>query len=450
LSPESQQRRLRLLFLNRSYWPDAEATGQLLTELCEGLAPVASVTVIAGQPNVNLGGQQPHRRVDTHHGVHIRRLRHTRFPKRSVAGRLANYVTFLFAATWAALFAARPDVVVVETDPPLLCLLGWCVQRLRGAKLVAYLQDIYPDIAIALGRLPAWCAKPLGWLFYAAYRRADRVIVLSRDMRDRMIAAGVDPRRIHCIPNWIDTDLVRPRTSDSGFRQRVGLNGEFVVMYSGNLGMCQRLEDVVAAAACLQQRRDILFLLIGGGSRERELKQQVADHRLENVRFLPYQPKHELAQSLSAADLHLVPVDPRVASCMMPSKLYGVLASGTALLAIAPRDTELAELTVRHKVGVVATPGQPQQLAEAVRQLAARREDLLAMGQRGRQLAVAQFDRKASIDRIWTLLRAVANEAAAPAQLAPLPTRIAARVAGGAQGLALMLSRTFVRRRNPA
>jgi glycosyltransferase involved in cell wall biosynthesis len=395
-----------VLFLNRSYWPDTEATGQLLTELCEDLAPTMAVSVIVGQPNDNATGAAYRRRgVEVRHAVRIRRVRHTRFAKRSLPGRVCNYLSFFIAALWAAVWIERPDVVVVETDPPLLCLIGRYMQRIRGAKLVVYLQDIHPDIGIALGRIRNGpLVRTLRRLTFGAYRRADCVIVLSDDMRQRLADSGVDPRRIVCHRNWVDTELVQPLKSENPFRKHHGLHREFVVMYSGNLGLCQRLEDMIAAANLLRDRADIVFLLVGGGALEQRLKEQVGDLGLSNVRFLPYQPKAKLSESLSAAEVHLVPLDSRVASCLMPSKLYGVLASGTPLVAVAPEDCELAELTRRHAVGVVVAPGEPRALADAIQRLADRPGELPEMGRRARELAESQYDRKQATASFGRLL----------------------------------------------
>ena len=401
--------RPKVVFLNRSYWPDSEATGQLLAELCEDLCPSLDVTVIAGQPNdVPLGVQFQRSGTEVRQGVHIRRVRHTRFPKRFLPGRLVNYLSFLAGAMWAAFWARRPDIVVVETDPPLLCLIGWYLQRVRGAKLVCYLQDIHPDIGIALGRFrDRWPLRVLRRLLFHVYRGADRVIVLSRDMRERVAQSGVDPQKIACIPNWVDTAKVRPVKENNPFRGRNGINGQFVVMYSGNLGLCQRLEDIVAAANCLRDRSDILFLLVGGGSLRQQLEDQALKLGLPNIRFLPYRPKSELASSLSAADVHLVPLDERIASCLMPSKLYGALASATPLIAVAPEECELAELTLEHGVGVLAPPAQPEALAEVIEKLADRTWDLAEMGLRARRLAETEYDRKRITARFEDLLREV-------------------------------------------
>ncbi len=419
--------RPRVLFINRSYWPDAEATGQLLTELCEDLADRFRVTVLAGQPNENPENVPFSRRgYQLRNGVAIRRVRHTRFPKRLLPGRLVNYLSFLIGALWAALWMPRPDIVIVETDPPLLSLIGRILQ-LRGAKLVVYLQDIDPDIAVAVGKMRnGLLVRGLRRMLFRVYRRADRLVVLSRDMHRRIVDSGVDPRRVTVIPNWIDTTLVRPVKQGNQFRSRHGLDGQFLVVYSGNLGLCQRLEDVVAAANHLRGRTDILFLLVGGGALKEQLQEQVRQLGLTNVQFLPYEPKNKLAESLSAADLHLVPLDPRVADCLMPSKLYGVLASGTPLLAIAPDECELAELTRENELGAVAPPGEPAALADVIQTIVDEQWNLEPMGARARALAEAQYDRRLVTLRFAGMLNETLGQPAPAVPAVPARPQVSA------------------------
>jgi colanic acid biosynthesis glycosyl transferase WcaI len=392
----SSDRRPRLLVLNRSYWPDAEATGQLLTELCEDLATRFDVTVIAGQPNQNPEGADYQRTGwQERHGVRIRRVWNTRFTKSFLPGRAVNLISYLCAACWAALWAPRPDLVVVETDPPLLAFLGRLLQLWHRARLVVYLQDLYPDVAVALGKLrEGFLARTLRRLLRAVYRRADRVVVLSRDMQSLLVAWGLDAEQIECLPNWIDTNLVRPCHGRNAFRARHQLDDRFVVMYSGNMGLCQRLEDVIVAAQRLADQRQVEFVLVGDGASRAALEQMARDLRLTQVRFLPYQPKGSLAESLSAADLHLLPVDPRVIACLMPSKLYGILAAGRPVLAVAPAGCELAEIVRHEGVGRVVTPGCPDELAAAIAWAVAHREELEAMGLAARRLAVDRYDRR--------------------------------------------------------
>jgi len=407
--PHVLSARPSVLFLNRSYWPDVEATGQLLTELCEDLSDTFDITVIAGQPNQNMDAVEFQRSGwQSRHGVKIRRVWHSRFPKSSFIGRAANYLSFLFAASIAAFRAPRADIIIAETDPPLLCLLAAILRRWHGAKLVIYLQDIYPDLAVALGKLPSnWMTKLLRRMMFRVYKRADRVVILSRDMQELLEASGVSTDRIRCVPNWIDTTVVYPDKVDNDFRREQSVDGKFVVMYSGNLGLCQRLEDVIEAADLLRDQEEIIFLLVGEGASRRNLIAEAERRKLSNVRFLPYQAKARLAASISAADLHLVPLDPRVTPYLMPSKLYGVLASGTPVLAVAESECDLSQIVRDTQSGVVCPPGSPELLADAILECAADKGLLLEMGLRARRLAEDVYDRPLATSRFAKVLNEI-------------------------------------------
>jgi glycosyltransferase involved in cell wall biosynthesis len=398
--------RPRVLFLNRSYWPDAEATGQLLTELCEDLAAQFEVTVIAGQPN-----QNPHqlafrqRGVERHQGVEIRRVGHFRFRKSAFGGRMLNLLSYCVTAGWAALWTPRVDVIVAETDPFLLPLLADALRGWHRCRVVMYLQDIYPDVAVALGKVsPGRLTQTLRNTLFATYRRADRVIVLGEDMKSLLVSSGVPGERIACLPNWADTSQILPVKAHNAFREREGLAGRFVVMHSGNMGLTQRLEHILEAAARLRHRGDILFLFVGDGAAKSGLQQLAESRGLANVRFLPYQPKSELASSLSAADLHLVSTDPRINGCLLPSKLYGILAVGTPVLVVAAPGSELCRLVEQHAVGLTAHPNDAAELAAKIEWSADHRPELTAMGSRARSLAVERFDRRHVTSRFATLL----------------------------------------------
>ena len=397
-----------IVFINRSYWPDVEATGQLLTELAEDLAANFRVSVICGQPVAN-PEQAVFRRSgrEIRNGVEIRRVRHSRFRKSSFLGRLTNMVTFLLAASWRAITLPRVDVVVVETDPPLLCLLGRFLQGVRRTRLICYLQDIYPDVAVALGKLsPGLLARGSGWLFYSVYRRADRVVVLSRDMQNHLQQRGVARERITCIANWVDTDRIVPVPPPNAFRRAQGFrDDQFVVMYSGNLGLSQRLEQLIDAADLLRDRPEFQFVLIGGGANREPLEQRARTRAVPHVRFLDYQPKSRLAESLSAADLHIVFLDPRITHCLMPSKIYGILAAGVPVLLLGAADSELAELVTHHRLGRVVSGDDAAAIAAAVCEMASDQEFRQSAGARARALAVERFDRRVAVAAFGRMLQ---------------------------------------------
>lgn len=392
--------------LNRSYWPDAEATGQLLTELCEDLAGDFDLTVIAGQPNQNPAGVACKACGSVvHNGVTVRRVPHFKFGKQKLFGRALNMLTYLAGATIVAFFIPRPDVILVETDPFLLPIMARWLSWWHGCRLVVYLQDIYPDVAVALGkvregRFTRWLRRRL----FAVYRTCDRVIVLGDDMRRILTASGVEPERITILANWSDTTQIHPIREGNRFRRREQLDGSFVVMHSGNMGLCQSLDDLLEAADLLRERREIQFVLVGNGASRPNLEETARRRNLQNVRFLPYQPKSELAQSLSAADLHVVLLDSRVTGCLVPSKLYGILAAGVPALVSADEHCETSRVVKRSGTGKVVHPGDPRLLAEAIDWCANHREELQEMGVRARLLAEDEFDRKIITGRFAQLL----------------------------------------------
>lgn len=397
---------LRVVFLNRSYWPDGEATGQLLTELCEDLAEKYDVTVIAGQPNHNPGNESFSRSAAfVHNGVTIERVRHPQWGKRTLVARAIGLVGFLVAATIRAFRIGRPDVVVVETDPFLLALLGgWLKSRYR-CRLIVYLQDLYPDIAVALGKVrEGWLTRFLRSRLARAYGQADAIVVLSGDMKNRLVDWGIDGSRIVCVENWVDTSAVYPVKVNNPFRVRESIQNKFVVMHSGNMGLSQFLDNVLNAAALIDESTNLELLLVGEGATRRDLEAQAKRLELKKVRFLTYQPREELAQSLSAADLHLISMHPDAHHCLMPSKFYGILASGTPILAIAAQESELAKLIREHKIGLCVAPGDPARLAESLTWCANHQDELLEMGNRARLVAVENYDRKRQTARFGELL----------------------------------------------
>jgi glycosyltransferase involved in cell wall biosynthesis len=404
--------RSRVLFINRSYWPDAEATGQLLTELCEDLSSHFDVHVVAGQPNSNPTNEPFQARgAECRNDVTIHRVRHTRFHKRSLAGRFLNQVTFFLAAFWAALVVPRPEIVIVETDPFFLAFLGTWLKVWHRCWCIVYLQDIYPDIAVALDKVrEGVVTRLLRRLLLANYRRADRVVVLSRDMREAILEQGISESHIETLPNWVDTSRVVPIKRQNGFRAGLGIDEKFVVMYSGNMGLSQSLDLVLEAADALRDRPEVEFLLVGDGVARHRLQEIARQRHLPNVRFLPYQPREELACSLSAADLHLVTVNPRAYRLLMPCKMYAILASGTPLAAIAPAESELSRTVVEQRVGLAVSPGDVAGLTGAICWALAERDEMEQMGRRARQLAIEMFDRRAATGRFHSLLSRVLRE----------------------------------------
>ena len=399
--------RPKVLFLNRSYWPDVEATGQLLTELCESLQLSCDVSVVAGQTNqirdAKSGASWQEEPV--RNGVRIHRVAHAQFSKSRMLLKALNYVSFVRATRRFLRSCEAPDVVVFETDPFLLPFEAQRLQRRTGCRMVGYLQDIYPDVAVALGKVPDnWMIRRLRKSLFSVYRSCDRMVVLSEDMKRLLISGGVDGDKVDIVPNWADPEVVRP-LEQSRFRISNGLEEKFVVMYSGNLGLTQRLEEFLLAAELLHDLPRVVLVFVGQGSQRESLVNLVRQKNLTNVRFFDYQPKSELAQSLNAADLHLVPLTRELSQCLMPSKLYGILAAGRPYLTNAPADSELARLTNEYQVGITVAPGSPKAIADGIRRAANNASGISDMGKNARKLALSEFTREKSAEKFRAVLK---------------------------------------------
>lgn len=348
---------MKVLLLNHYFWPYDDALALLATDLAEDLVRAGhEVTVLASSGTGPGGTHLPHE--ETRRGVRIVRTRNTVLGKGSLARRVADYGTYLASAFASALTLPRPDVVVATSAPPLLAAVGLAAKRLRGSRLVYWLQDLYPELAVAFGvlgpRSPAtWLAERVS---RAALRGADAVVVPGEPMKARVAAKGVDPARVHVLPNWADGADVRPVPPDANaFRRGLGLGDRRVVLYSGNLGRAHDLETLVELARRCRDRDDVAFVFVGGGARRDVV--EAAARELSNVRLLPFVARDRLAESLSAGDVHLVSQTPETLGLMEPSKLYGILAAGRPALYVGPPDSEVARTIVREGAGAVVANG---------------------------------------------------------------------------------------------
>src|ERR1700720_841178 len=245
--------RTRVLFLNRSFWPDREATGQFLTELCDDLSMDHEVTVVAGPSYHTNDGNSRGLRLwsrERHGKVTIIRTRGTRFSKSNLAGRLVNLGTYYLLAAIVAYRLPRPDVIVAETDPPLLGALAAVLKRRWRCRLIYNVRDLYPDIAEVTGGVRSpFLLELLRRGNDYAYERADLIVTLGNDMARRIVDKGVPTEKVVVVPDWVDCARIGPLESNP-FRRSFG--NKFVVMYSGNIGLSQQLEVVLEAAGRLR------------------------------------------------------------------------------------------------------------------------------------------------------------------------------------------------------
>jgi colanic acid biosynthesis glycosyl transferase WcaI len=402
---------MRVFFLNRFFYPDHSATSQMLSDLAFELAARGhDVEVITSV--LTYSGSRISNRRETVRGVAILRLPTTAFGRTSLAGRAMDYLAFYVSALLSLLWRVkRGDIVVAKTDPPMLSLITAPVCAIKGARSVNWLQDLFPEVAIALGfgrgRNRKWVLTLLLKLRNFSLRKASANVVIGESMARNLCAIGIPESKIRIIPNWASVTIRPIAHSQNLLRSEWGLNDSFVVGYSGNLGRAHEIDTFLSAIPALEEYMAepstsdkgkllspprIRWLFIGGGSRMEDLKREAAARKLENVIFQPYQPRDRLPESLSLPDVHLISLRSELEGLVIPSKYHGIAAAGRPAIFVGHPDGEIARIIKRSGTGFAVCEGDGKALAQAVMTLAEDAGLAAALGQKARALFESKFD----------------------------------------------------------
>ena len=296
---------------------------------------------------------------EVHEGVHIHRVPATSLGRRGTWARMTDYLSFYAGALVKAMLLPRYDAVVTLTTPPVIGLIGTVLKRFKKTRHVYWSMDLHPDASLALGRMSpkSLLGRSMSWLSGFVYRHADQVVVLGPYMADRIALKGVPSERIATIPVWSQRDEIYPTPRDANpMRKALGLEGAFVAMYSGNLGLAHSFDEFIEAARRLRDRPNIVFLFVGGGPRLEEVKAARDREGLENIRLLDYVPRAQLQASLAMADVHLISMRPEMTGIVVPGKLYGAMAAGRPAVFVGPEHCEPADTIRDAGCGITITP----------------------------------------------------------------------------------------------
>jgi len=396
---------VKLLFINRYYAPDQSGTSRILAELAQDLIKAGmGVTVVASDGDtIEPARHYPKReRLDQ---VTVFRVPTWRFSRGSILGWVLNSFSFYPMALWRALRAGRHDVVVLMSDPPLLQALGPVIRLFTRARIVCWCHDLYPEVAVALSILyeRSWFERLLGVLSQWSLSRADQVIAIGDGMVERLLRKGVARDRIEVIGNWADGEKITPLPFEQNpFACQHGLEGKFIALYSGNLGVGHHFDTIIEAARRLRGVNRLALLFIGAGKRLAWLREQMLN--ATPARFLPPQPDSSLTQSLGAGHVHLVTLQPGLEGVIVPSKLYSALAAGRPVIFIGPPSSEAARLVEKAGCGFVIPPGDTAGLIHAISTLMRSSPLVREMGGNGRRYFVAHCDRPIATERFSNLL----------------------------------------------
>jgi glycosyltransferase involved in cell wall biosynthesis len=384
---------VRILLLNLYYPPDTSATAKMAQTVVEALSVSHEVTVVCGRPSYDPTERRTWRLWQTEKpeassrggGVKIIHVGSTDYSRVQMKRRVLNYLTYVALSASRAAFVPC-DVVVGMTDPPFEGIVAAFVAPMKGKPFVYNIRDLYPDMAVGGSIIGAGLlARVWERLHRWALRRAMRVVVLGEDMRARIIAKGVKAERIAVVRDGaeiceagcepaVDSEVVRAIRGDF----------KFVLVHAGNLGFYGAWETLVDAARKLSDE-GIGLVFVGDGAQRVNIEAGAAG--CTNVRFWPFFPASKIASVLASADLHVVTIKRGLEGVIVPSKMYGILAAGKPILAVAPRETDVAAIGERRGFATWADPDDPSHVAHSVRQIFRDAEKLRRMGEAARAAA---------------------------------------------------------------
>jgi colanic acid biosynthesis glycosyl transferase WcaI len=402
---------MKILILSQWYPPEPM---KLLSDMAETLCDMGhSVTVLTGFPNWPAGKLYPGYSIKLKACEYMGNVPIVRLPlypdhSRSSIRRMMNFASFMASASVLGTFSApRPDIIHV-IQPPTTCFPAWVLSRVWGVPFTYEVQDMWPETLKATGMVHSeevlsMVSSYCRW----SYGKAAAIRVISPGFRADLIRKGVQPEKIHLIPNWVDTDFYSPQVPSSSLGARLHMNGRFNILYAGTIGLAQGIETILQAAELVTHLPEVQFVLAGDGMDLHRLERAASDRKLENLKFLGRLPVDMMPAIYALADVLLVHLkDDPLFRMTIPHKTLTYLSAGKPIIAAIEGD--VAELVSSAKAGLTCPSGNPEGLAQAVMRLyqmpAAARQKL---GENGRLTACAEYSRDGMISQIVSMFESV-------------------------------------------
>lgn len=403
--------RKNLLIYAHYYYPDVASTGQILTELAEGLNDTFHTTVICTVPSYTGKISQYYRKhkyyYENINGVDVLRIRVPEFRKSFALSRIFNILSYFFSAVFATFRVEHQDYIFTISQPPILGgMLGVIGKHIKKAKLIYNIQDFNPEQVMAVDFTHNKLVLSIMMLLdkYSC-QQANKVIIVGRDMIETLQKRFQKMVPYAYINNWINEKEIYPLPEDNArvlkFKRKYGLENKFVIMYSGNIGLYYDLLNILKTIEKFKETEDVIFAFIGEGSVLEELRTYKEAHHLSNVVFIPYQSKSELIYSLNAGDVHFVVNAKGIKGVSVPSKLYGVMAVGKPVLGIMEEGAEARLIVEEAKCGMSVKPGDYSAIEDLIRKYIGLRDsrELKNMGEMGRKFLTEHLTKEVSIDK---------------------------------------------------
>lgn len=395
---------VRVLLLNLYYPPDTSATAKMAKTVVKALAAKHEVTILCGRPSYD-----PTERRDWHlyqseqsGKVRVIRVGSTDFPRVQMKKRILNYLSYVFLVLPRALVAPC-DVVLAMTDPPFEGIVGAFVAMLKNKPYVYNIRDMYPDMAVGGAIVkPGLMARVWEKLHRWALRRATRVVVLGEDMRNRILAKGVNPAHVVVVRDG--AELAREgavaNELDQAVIEKIRGGSKFVLLHAGNLGFYGAWDTLVEGARRVADQ-GVELVFVGDGAERARLEASCAG--VSNVRFLPFFPGSKIPSVLAAADAHVITVKRGLEGVVVPSKMYGILAAGKPIVALAPAECDVVSIGRTKGFSIAANPENAEEFAERVREMVGDEGRLRRMAEAAAAIA-PEYERGRELEKLVVVI----------------------------------------------
>ena len=401
----------KLLIYAHYFYPDVASTGQILTELCEGMIDTFDITVICVVPSYSgtIDEKYKTKRIykEEHNGIKIIRVRVPEFQKSNKISRIKNLLAYFFNSLLATLKIEKQDYIYTISQPPILGgVLGVLGKWLKGGKLIYNIQDFNPEQTMAVGYSKnKLLLNTVMAVDKFSCKKADKVIVVGRDMQETLKNRFNNkkvPKNVF-INNWINEKEIYPLEQNHPriveFKEKYNLKDKFIIMYSGNIGLYYDLENIIKVIGEFKDREDVVFAFVGDGTVKDKVEAYVSENNLRNVTFIPYQDKADLIYSLNAADIHWVVNAKGIKGVSVPSKLYGVMAAGKPVLGVLDKGSEARLIVEDCNCGVCIEPGNYKEISNNIEYILNNKEEIKALGSNGRQYLESNLTKEVSINK---------------------------------------------------
>ena len=420
----------KLLMYAHYFHPDVASTGQILKELAEGMLEEFEITVICAVPSytgvISPEYKEKNFYFEEINGVKVVRVKVPEFSKTNKISRIKNIVTYFLKSIFATFKVEKQDYIFSISQPPILGgLLGVCGKWIKKAKYIYNIQDFNPEQTIAVKYSKnKIILKLMLVLDKFSCKQADKVIVVGRDMIETLEnrfklsdgSSGKKTPKYSCINNWSNEEELYPLNSDNegvvAFKKKYCLENKFVIMYSGNIGLYYDLENLIKIIVKFKNEKDVIFAFVGEGTVLRNLKKYKEMESLANVTFIPYQDKTDLIYSLNAGDVHWVVNAKGIKGISVPSKLYGVMATGKPVLGVLDKGSEARLIIEESDCGYVTEPGNYEEVENIIRRFINERGTTkqVEASNNGRKYLVNHLTKQISIKKYIEAIRSLDGE----------------------------------------